>query len=193
MSASAISSCFQRDLSEGLQQQMFFWGQDVLRPTGNFLMEQGFARSPSRGLKGTSCYRLSWQDGAVELYGACAGWYGREGGFTFIRPRRRCYLWGSGEETPVPGVWIKRLLKSPGREELYTAALPFLDWLIAYEEAVLDRFGRAYREENFRKYRNVAKAKQWIEPSAGLRWFKDLREDPGKLQRPKYYSAKIYA
>ncbi|MGC6467726.1 MAG: hypothetical protein ACON5N_19260 [Akkermansiaceae bacterium] len=70
-----------RDLANGLQQQMFFWGQDVVRPERNLLVEQGFSRSPSRGLKGTSCYRREWQGGHVELYGSCAGWYGEERGF----------------------------------------------------------------------------------------------------------------
>ena len=192
MSISTIPSCFQRDLSDGLQQQMFFWGQDVLRPTGNFLGEQGFERSQSRGAKGTSCYRLEWQNGHVELYGACAGWYGQAGGFTFIRPRRRCYLWNSVEETPTPGAWQKAFLGSATKSELYTAAIPFLDWLISYERAVLEGFGRSYRRENFRKYRKVPKAKQWVEPSAALQWFECLRDSPSELQRPKYYSQRIH-
>lgn len=192
MSSSALPSCFQRDLSDGLQQQMFFWGQDVLRPTGNFLREEGFKRSASRGSKGTSCYRLPWQNGHVELYGACAGWYDPDGGFTFIRPRRRCYLWNSREETPTPGAWQNDSLRAASFSELYTAALPFLDWLIAYEQAVLERFGCSYRDENFRKYRKVPKAKQWVEPSAALRWFKCLRDSPHDLQRPKSFSQKAH-
>lgn len=190
---SAIPSCLQRDLSNGLQQQMFFWGQDVLRPTGNFLKEQGFNRSQSKGSKGTSCYCLDWQNGHVELYGACAGWYGQDGGFTFIRPRRRCYLWTSAEETPTPGAWQKGSLKSATSSELYTTALPFLNWLIAYEQAVLKRFGRSYRSENFRKYRRVPKAQQWVEPSAALQWFQCLRDSPSELQRPKSYSHRTHA
>ena len=193
MNASAIPSCFRRDLSDGLQQQMFFWGRDVLRPTGNFLTAQGFVRSPSPGLKGTSCYRLPWQGGLVELYGSCAGWYGPEGGFTFYRARRRCYLWTSGTETPIPGQWQKELFESGTDRELYHAALPFLDWLIAYEHAVLARFGLAYRAENFRQYRKVPKAKQWVEPSAALQWFQCLRDSPGELLRPKQYAQAVHA
>lgn len=160
---------------------------------GNFLAEEGFERSPSKGLRGTSCYRLAWQEGHVELYGACAGWYGSEGGFAFIRPRRRCYLWDSGEETPVPGAWQKGCLKSGTRAELYAALGPFLDWLITYEEAVLSRFGAEYRGENYRKYRKVPKAKQWVEPSAALEWFRELRDAPGELRRPKFYQERVHA
>jgi hypothetical protein len=187
MSASTIPPCFLRDLSEGLQQQMFFWGQDVQRPTGNFLKEQGFERGPSKGAKGTSCYRLPWQGGHVELYGACVGWYGAEGGFTFIRPRRRCFIWESGEETPVPGAWQVGLLKPASGRELYEASVPFLDWLLAYEDAVLARFGSAYRDENYLSYRKVPKAKQWVEPAAALQWFRGLRDSPGEVKRPKFY------
>lgn len=193
MSTSALSPCLRRDLSDGLQQQMFFWGQDVIRPTGNFLKEQGFQRSPSKGSKGTSCYRLPWQDGHIELYGACAGWYGREGGFTFIRPRRLCYLWTSAHETPTPGALQNHHLASATQRDLYPAALPFLDWVIAHEEAVLSRFGESYRQENFRQYRKVPKARQWIEPSAALQWFKCLRDSPANLERPKQYLQRSYA
>ena len=87
-----IAPFFLRDLAEGIQQQMYFWGQDVRRPEGNFLVEQGFARSPTTGLKGTSCYRRDWQGGHIELYGSCAGWYGKSNGFTFIRPWQRLSL-----------------------------------------------------------------------------------------------------
>ena len=52
-----------RDLSEGIQQLMYFWGLDVIHPEGNFLLTNGFDRSPSKGMKGTSCYRKSWQSG----------------------------------------------------------------------------------------------------------------------------------
>ena len=164
---------------------MFFWGQDVVRPTGNFLTEQGFTRTPSAGLKGTSCYRFSWQNGVIELHGACAGWYGENGGFSFIRPRRRCYLWDSPQHPPTPGAWKNTHLKPATKTQLYTAVLPFLDWLIAYEQAVLERFGISYRAENFRKYRKVPKAKQWIDPAAALQWFTCLRNSPELLRRPK--------
>lgn len=190
MSVLSLPSCFHRDLAEGLQQQMFFWGQDVLHPTGNFLKKQGFTRSPSTGLKGTSCYRRTWQNGHIELYGSCAGWYNEDGGFTFIRPRRRCYVWNSAQETPVPGDWQTEFCQSVTRNELYTAALPFLDWLITYEESVLDNFGTDYRLENYREYRKVPKARQWAEPSAAFRWFKCLRDTPNDLKRPKHYSSK---
>lgn len=182
----SIAPYFLRDLAEGIQQQMYFWGQDVLRPEGNFLVEQGFQRSPSTGIKGTSCYRREWQNGHIELYGSCAGWYGENQGFTFIRPWKRCVIWRSGETTPIPGSWQKELIDSSAtKTDLYLASHPFLDWLISYEYAVLAQFGRAYRQHTYWKYSKVPKAKAWIDPARALQWFQCYREKPEELIRPK--------
>jgi len=166
----------------------------VTRPEGNFLVEQGFERSPSQGIKGTSCYRLEWKGGHIELYGACAGWYGSDRGFTFIRPRRRCAIWLSGDVTPVPGQWQPEFIdKEAKKAELYSASLPFIDWLISYEHAVLARFGRGYREENFRRYKKVPKARVWVEPQVALRWFQCFLETPEDLVRPKRLGKRDHA
>jgi hypothetical protein len=186
---SAVKPFFFSDLAEGIQQQMFFWGQDVMRMEGNFLLAQGFQRSPSKGLKGTSCYRREWQSGHVELYGACAGWYGPNNGFAFIRPQRRCVAWLSGDLTPTPGSWQRELInKEVSREDLYHASLPFLDWLISYESAVLSRFGSSYRAVNYKQYKKVPKAKTWLSPPEALRWFQCFRSTPDRLVRPKNLS-----
>ncbi|MGB2403447.1 MAG: hypothetical protein ACPIA7_08565 [Akkermansiaceae bacterium] len=188
-----IENYFFRDLAEGMQQQMYFWGQDVLRAEGNFLVREGFERSRSEGLKGTSCYRLAWQNGHIELYGACAGWYGGGRGFTFIRPRKRCVIWLSDQLTPVPGAWRNDLIsKATTKHELYEASLPFLDWLISYEKAVTTRYGSAYRLMNYRDYKKVPKTKAWVTPEAALQWFQCFRESPEQLVRPKKITQLYY-
>lgn len=93
-----------RDLAAGLNQQMFFWGKDAILPEGNFFVTTGFTKRPSPGIQGTSCYRLPWQGGAIELHGSHAGWLGTDGGFFFIRPLARCVRWLS-PTPPVPGQW----------------------------------------------------------------------------------------
>lgn len=180
------SPCFFGDLAEGIQQQMFFWGRDVLHPAGNLLVGAGFSRSPSTGIKGTSCYRRKWQGGHLELYGSCAGWYGAAGGFVFIRPKRRCLVWRSSESTPVPGRWQDDLIdRRAGRDELYRKSAPFLDWLLSYEETLFDRFGPRYRERQFREFARVPKAKCWLPPAQARNWFRTFRESPEALVRPK--------
>ena len=177
-----------RDLSEGIQQLMYFWGLDVIHPEGNFLLTNGFDRSPSKGMKGTSCYRKSWQSGSIELYGSCAGWYGKGSGFAFIRPKKKCFLWLSDKVTPIPGEWQDQLINRPASlDELYIASQPFLDWILFYERAVRKRYGIAYRMQNYMDYQKVPMAKAWIEPLDALRWFRCFRKSPQKLERARKF------
>lgn len=187
---SGLAPCHLRDLAEGLQQQMFFWGHDVIHPRGNQLVANGFKRLSSKGLKGTSCYRRRWQGGHLELYGSSAGWYGPEGGFAFIRPRTKVVIWTSADKTPTPGLWEPEFIKPRVRkEELHAASLPFLDWLISYEKTILKQFGTEYREENYDRYDKVPKATPWVRPEVALRWFTCFRDTPARLVRPKKLSA----
>ena len=70
-------------------------------------------------------------------------------------------------------------------------SLPFLDWLIDYERAILDRFGNDYRRENYYRYDQVPKATSWLRPEAALRWFTSFRETPNELLRPKKLSQNL--
>ena len=173
-----------RDLSAGFRQQMFFWGRDVVHSSGNLLREQGFERRPSAGLQGTSCYRLPWEGGAVELHGACAGWFpdgAAEGGFLFIRPAGRCFLW-LGASPAVPGDWPPdRLGIEP--VALHAAAKPFLRWWQSSEEWVHSRLGPAYRRDCFRHFKKLPKARVWLPPVAGLAWLRALHDKPETLKR----------
>ena len=178
-----------RDLANGLQQQMFFWGQDILHPEGNIFLENGFERSPSPGLRGTSCYHRKWKEGRLELYGSTSGWYGKDGGFAFIRPQKKCVVWNSSAETPIPGIWQDDcILRDASRNDLYQASLPFLDWLLSYEDTVLAEFGKDYRTTTYERYKKVPKAKAWLEPQAALTWFQGLRHTPENLLPAKRVS-----
>ncbi len=109
-------SAILRDLSAGLMQQMFCWGMDAAHSGGNVFQKRGFRKSPSAGLKGTSCYTLPRQRGEIFLHVACVGWFphSEKGGFLFIRPTGRCHIW-TGEELPVPGRWPIEFLENPAR------------------------------------------------------------------------------
>ncbi|MCH2025187.1 MAG: hypothetical protein MK172_05545 [Verrucomicrobiales bacterium] len=186
---STVAPQFFRDLCEGFEQQMFFWGRDVIHPECNLLVAEGFERIQSKGKGGTSCYRRPWQNGHIELYGSCAGWYGHGNGFTFIRPRKRCVIWLSEEVPPIPSAWQGELIhRATSTEELYLASIPFLDWLISYERAVLNHFGSAYRMQNYKDYKKLPMAKAWIKPPVALRWFRCFRENPEKLIRARKLS-----
>lgn len=177
-----------RDLAAGFRQQMFFWGKDVVHPDGNLLREQGFQRLPSAGLQGTSCYRMPWENGVVELHGACAGWFPdspAEGGFLFIRPVGKCLLW-LGAHPPVPGDWPSHQL-SGDSTAVHAAAKPFLRWWLSSEEWVNERLGESYRRDCFRHFRKLPKSRLWLPPAASLSWLRGLHDDPQTLERSRRF------
>jgi len=176
-----------RDLSSGLAQQMFFWGRDVVHPSGNLLLAQEMKKSASTGLQGTSCYAREWQGGTIELHGACVGWYPRaagQHGFIFIRPLGKSFTW-LGAGPPVPGEWPCELLAPPDFDRLRLACLPFVDWWLESERWIDGEHGPAYRAGIFRKFKHLPRSKPWLPPDAAMRWLESFRSDPGKTGRAK--------
>jgi hypothetical protein len=177
-----------RDFTAGLKQQMFYWGRDVVHPSGNLLVAQGFAKRKSGGLQGTSCYQLDWQQGRIELHGACAGWYGPDGGFVFIRPHGKCHGWLDAEP-PVPGHWPCESIHEPGPEALRRLSLPLLEWWLHYEREVRDLLGPSYRVGCHRHFKKLAGSKPWLPPGPDIRWLERLRSNPASLERWKSFAA----
>jgi len=116
---------------------MLQWGQDVRSPAGNLLVKHGFSRISQPSLhKGSSRYRLNWQDRVVELHGFCAGLYGGgRPGFIYVRSNNlvRAYL---GQESPLPGTYPTALLASDldplWRKAFVLARDEFLNWVDHY-------------------------------------------------------------
>ena len=176
-----------RDLSAGFAQQMFFWGKDAVHPSGNLFVAQGFTKSPSPGLQGTSCYTLEWQGGRIQLHGSCAGWYPDQGdGFIYIRPLRGCFVW-QGKGLPVPGEWTHAHAAGVPLLKRWELALPFLDWWLDSEFWVRENCGSSYRAACFRHFKQLPKARPWLPPAEGLLWLRTFRESPGKVARAKRY------
>lgn len=180
-----LGACL-HDLTDGLRQQMFFWGRDVMHPDGNLLEASGFTKRQSTGLQGTSCYRMPWRDGHIDLHGACAGWYGGAGSFVFIRPIDRGVGW-RGDEPPVPGHWDPDRIEALAPPTLRERLSPFLDWWIAYEEAIHHRCGPAYRERCHREFKKAPRSKPWLKPELAQRWLRAFREDPHTLPRARRF------
>ncbi|NJR41629.1 MAG: hypothetical protein HC767_02145 [Akkermansiaceae bacterium] len=177
-----------RDLSVGLKQQMFFWGRDVVSPRGNLLVEQGFEKTRSTGLQGTSCYGMDWQDGRVELHGACAGWYPENGesGFIYIRPLGKCFTWLESQ-APIPGQWPEESLAPLGPNELHQACYPFIDWWLHSEQWIEKSLGSAYRADCYRQHKRLPKSKSWLPPITAARWLEQFRKNPMNLERAKRF------
>lgn len=183
-------SALLRDLSAALIQQMFYWGMDAAHPGGNVFQKRGFRKSPSTGLKGTSCYSLPWQGGEIFLHGACVGWFpvGIRGGFFFIRPSGRCFIW-EGEELPVPGKWPRESLAPVNPSDHVSAFAPFLSWLLDHEEMIRREMGEAYRAACHRKYRSLPKSRPWLAPADGEAWLRLFLEDPSRTPPAKRFHA----
>lgn len=187
-----LGSCSQRgllnDLTRGLAQQMFYWGRDVLKE-GNLLLAAGFEKRVSMGLQGTSCYRLGWRGGFIELHGACAGWYppaggGEAPGFLFVRADRRCYAHGL-EEAVVPGDYEYERLKSGHLVDVMAGARFFARWLTGYENWVCGRTGWGYREECEQLFRKLETSRNWLAPRARLEWIRAFGEGETGLGRAR--------
>lgn len=182
-------SAIMRDLSAALMQQMFYWGMDAAHSGGNVFQKRGFSKSPSTGLKGTSCYTLPWQGGEIFLHGACVGWFppGKKGGFLFIRPTGRCHIWRGGE-LPVPGEWPMAPLAPVSATDHAPAFSAFLSWLLEHEEIVRHEMGETYRVACHRKYRTLPKSRPWLAPHDGEAWLRLFLENPAHTPPAKRFS-----
>ncbi len=175
-----------RDIEDALRQQMFFWGMDVSHSSGNQFVKQGFRRYASEGLTGTSCYSFAWRGGHVELHGACAGWYGADGGFHYERTSGRTSYWGSSS-LPVPGHVCPSSLARFDTVTDWNLFLPFLEWWLSFERAILDNNGASYRNQCYRKYKTLPKSKAWLVPSQGYLWLETLSKDYQHTPRAKRF------
>lgn len=178
------------DFTRALGQQMFYWGRDVLTG-GNLLLEAGFEKRVSTGLQGTSCYRLPWRGGFIELHGACAGWYapaegGEAPGFLFIRTDRRCY---AHDETvaAVPGRYDYGALRSNSLAEVLEGARFFARWLTGYEQWVVKRRGTAYRRECQQLFAKLETSREWLEPDKGRQWLRAFGAGEAGLVRARCF------
>ena len=174
------------DLSAALAQQMFFWGRDVLTDD-NLLLRYGFKKTPSSGLKGTSCYSKRRDHGLLELHGSCAGWYPQrpeqQHGFLYVRTLGKC----SAHHLPEPTV--------PGQHEAYPikfetrasmeAAQRFAAWMVDYESWVQRRKGVDYRSACRNMLARLPKGKPWLPPQQALLWLQSFAQNGPQAPRAR--------
>lgn len=154
---------------------------------GNLLLQYGFQKRTSTGLQGTSCYSMPWADGLIELHGACAGWYpkdGQSGGFLFIRNDRRCYT----HEQPapvIPGRYDYNQLESGKLDRLMPKSQEFTAWLVEYESWVQRLTPPGYRECCYAMFCHLIASQPWLEPKQALVWLRLYAEASPTLPRAK--------
>ena len=176
-----------KDCARGFYQQMYFLGKDVIHPTGNQLEAYGFVKTPSHGLKGTSCYTHESDARTVELYGSCAGLYTDLASMVFLRKRCRFYRW-VGEQKLVAGKWSKADINLTPADAMLTSLTPLLEWWLDYEKWVEEAFGENYRERCFNEWRKVNREASWLPPATATEWVKQLLKQKNKHVRPKNFT-----
>lgn len=178
-------------LMRGLEQQMWFFGQDV-RHGSNLLARYGFLPSRETGLQGSSRYRFVSEVGLLELHSFCVGLYReKQPGFIFVRGRMNAYLHG-GKAPPHPGRYLGESLAIPRSEwewqAFQEAAGSFLGWVLDYERWI-DRLAG----ENYRRALQPHCPMPWLAPESARAWLQAYREAPDRVSVPrrKNFSAAI--
>jgi hypothetical protein len=176
-----------RDLTDGLAQQMFFWGRDVAHPDGNGLVRAGLQRIARTevGGEGTSRYRLEREDGWIELHGFCAGWRPHDRAATGMLFVRRCHRIFLARGEMSPGRYDMQRLRGGTVDEMLAACGPFLRWWMDYEAWAADEFGSAWRDAAWRDYRKLRGARAWLAPEDALVWLRDFTTNPRATKRPR--------
>ena len=176
-----------RDLTDGLAQQMYLWGRDVRHPDGNALVRAGLqriARIDNDG-EGTSLYRIERDGGWIELHGFCAGWRPHNAatdGTLYIRRCHRIFI-ASGQM--IPGRYDVSRLRSGTVEEIVASFTTFLRWWVDYEQWADKTLGRAWRNECWRDYLKLRRARPWLSPVQAVDWLLEFLESPHTQQRPR--------
>lgn len=175
---------------------MYFWGCDV-RWAGNLLIECGMervARESAQG-EGSSRYRRAWDGGVVELHSYCAGWYPSEGerrGVVFIRSRERIQGCTAGEAL-TPGVYEGGRMEAPGADEMLKRVRPLVAWVLAHEEAVVERAGERFRERCWEEFRTQTQARPWLRPAEGREWLRQFLDEPDEVGRARKFLQNIHS
>lgn len=188
MSSSRLRALL-RDYTTLLNQQMYFWGCDVIHPDGNLLCESGFERRKSEGLEGTSCYRRNVEGNAfVELHGACAGHYTASevedvtANFIYIRNKKHCFLY-SGDEPPAPGYYFSKTLHSGPALDLYFASLRFLNWWLEYEKWIAEETSNDWRDMAYNAFAKLPGSRASLAPKKAILWLNQYQYNPTQIAR----------
>ena len=175
-----------KDCASGFYQHMYFLGKDVIHPAGNQLEAYGFVKSPSQGLKGTSCYTHESDLRTIELYGSCAGLYTASSKMVFLRKRCRFYRW-LPEHRLVAGEWSRKDIQLDDADALFFELVPLFRWWIAYEAWIEERFGKSYRERCFAQWSKIKGHTAWLSPNVATEWVSQFLEQKGEHVRPKHF------
>ena len=173
------------DFTKALGQQLYFWGRDVIHPSGNLLREYGFERRKEEGVKGTSCYRTHYKGDIIELHGLCVGRYSEtQPSFLYTRKYRKCWIY-EDSKPPLPGHYNKNLIQKNSISQIELASRQFLEWWLEYESWIATKTSPTYRHECYRSFRKFPRSKTWLKPDDARAWLQQYMDSPSTLKRAK--------
>lgn len=194
-----------RDAARGLYCQMYYWGLDVRHPGGSLLVGRGLTRIPKTTARGTSRYRMPWQDGHIELHGFYAGWYGPGGGILFHRPQDTWLAWPDAEPPYPCSLTFASAFnhKRPGAapaansqhaprtnlSAMLERAAKFIQWVHEYESWAQTRWAPDERRRHHQDFLKLIPRRWWLPPDHSLRWFRQFADNPANALRPKELQA----
>ena len=162
MPLGSISGALRGQGQKLLHQQCWNWGQDILRPEGNLLLEAGFTKQrPPQGVTGSTRYVLRLVGAGCWMLWGFGFFYGTPdlGGvyvnrFQF-RPR-----WMGLDAVEEP-IWKQDMIPSgelpPDPSVLLKLAATAVRRIADYEDWVLDRCGLPYRLAVLAQWREAAR------------------------------------
>jgi hypothetical protein len=140
-----------------LDQQLWCWGRDILRPEGNLLRKSGFCRTPAPDPKrDCSAYSAQTADGCdIRLWGfGVMSCHPQSGGLFLRRYRFEPKLLVRIPTGPIHRLDSIGPVRSPQGRSDETAVRILLDrlarWIAEYEHFVAETAGRDYREASVR-------------------------------------------
>ncbi len=151
-----------RRATELLSQQIWCWGQDILRPQGNWLLEIGFDRiePPAEREECSSVYALELPEGrCVVLRGFGAFFGDRQCGGIFLprfKFRPQYTTLATLDRPPWSDADLPKLSppNSSQKSACRSLTLNLIDWIRRYEMNIVERLGIEYRRETLAKWEN---------------------------------------
>jgi hypothetical protein len=146
-------------------QQVWCWGQDILRPKGNWLKAVGFHRiaPPSSRKDCPSVYSLDLPESRCVILRGFGVFYGdqRYGGVFLPRYQFRPKYTKHSRLIKLP--WSHddlpdlRVPKNTDRINCASLTLDLIDWIRSYEVRVAETLGRDYRRSTLAQWGNDSK------------------------------------
>ncbi|MEM7625735.1 MAG: hypothetical protein AAF333_08905 [Planctomycetota bacterium] len=145
-----------------LNQQIWCWGRDIVRPESNWLLEVGFKRiePPADRTNCPSIYKLEPATGRCVLLRGFGVFYGdvAHGGISLPRYNFLPRYTKHSELDPPP--WTKadlpkmKRVGKPWLQACTSLVLGLLDWIRRYEIHILEQLGAEYRRSTIFSWDN---------------------------------------